>query len=337
VDSVARRHAAAASEPHVAQAAREALSRGNAVDAVIAGALMAAAESPSVLLGPFQFLAGGAGAGLIAIDGRVRQPGVGAPRPRGFLADEPVPDAAHVGVPAMPSAMITALATLGAGSLLKVGGPALAWARSRSPERAFVLEAIARKGAPALAEDSIAGELTAVAGRVARGLLTTEDLAAARPFLSRCEERSLEPSGILEVPWTNEGATGASYTHVVAAADSRGMVAIACYEAPVDGVAVPALGLVAPRAAAPVLRGKPRVTPGEPRPSAAPIAIRARRGLVDLALGHAAAEDASASLEAVLQILDESPTVGEALKAARGGRPVAIVWTRESARAFGSS
>src|SRR5450432_3699908 len=106
-----RRRAAAGSESHVAQAARDALARGNAGDAVVAGVLMAAAESPGVLLGPVQLLAGGAGAGLIAIDGRVRQPGLDAPRPRGFVSGEPIPEAARVGVPALPAAVATALAS----------------------------------------------------------------------------------------------------------------------------------------------------------------------------------------------------------------------------------
>ncbi len=152
-DTGGRRRAAAGSESHVAQAAREVLERGNAVDAVVAGVLMAAAESPGVLLGPLQFLAGGAGAGLIAIDGRVRQPGLGAPRPRGFQANETIPDAALVGVPFLPAALVTALATLGAATLLRAAGPALAWARANAPERAGLLEAIARRGAPALAEE----------------------------------------------------------------------------------------------------------------------------------------------------------------------------------------
>ncbi|MGA7118553.1 MAG: hypothetical protein WBY94_00575, partial [Polyangiaceae bacterium] len=82
---------AVASESHVAQAARDGLSFGNAVDAVVAGVLVAAAESPSVFLGPFQMLVAGAGAGVRAIDGRVRQPGLGVPRPRGLLAGERVP------------------------------------------------------------------------------------------------------------------------------------------------------------------------------------------------------------------------------------------------------
>jgi hypothetical protein len=336
-DTASRRRAAAGSESHAAQAAREVISRGNAVDAVVAGVLMAAAESPGVLLGPVQLLAGGAGAGLIAVDGRVRQPGLGAPRPRGFLATEPVPDAARVGVPFLPAALTTALATLGSGTMLRAAGPALAWARTRSPERAGVLEAIARRGAPALAEEGVGGELTAAAGRPARGLLTPEDLAGILPAVARCDERTLGPAGILAVPWRGEAPLDGTNLHVVAAADARGMVAIACYEVPTEGVPVPALGLVAPRLAAPVLRGQPRVAPGEPRPTAASIALRASRGVVDLALGVAAATDSEPSLDGLIALLDAVPTFAEAIAAARSGRTVAIVSTRDSARALASS
>jgi gamma-glutamyltranspeptidase/glutathione hydrolase len=330
-----RRRAAAASEHHVAEAARDVLARGNAVDAVVAGVLMAAAESPGVLLGPVQLLAGGAGAGLIAIDGRVRQPGLGAPRPRGFLAAEAVPDAARIGVPLLPASLATAVASLGAGTLLRAAGPALARAKARSPERAGVLEAVARRGAPALAEERVAAELLAAAGRVARGLLTPEDLSEAMPALTRCEERALGPSGILTVPW-REAADG-SFVHVVAAADGKGRVAIACYEVPDEGIQVAALGLVAPRAAEPVLRGKPRVTPGSARPAGAPIALRARKGVVELALGIAAAANANAVLDAVVHLFATAPTFAEALAAPHSGRAVALSSTRDEARVLASA
>ncbi|MGH7438109.1 MAG: hypothetical protein ACRENE_20695, partial [Polyangiaceae bacterium] len=52
----AAQKAATASDPFVAEAAREALGRGNAVDAVVTGVLLAAARSASVLLGPLQAL-----------------------------------------------------------------------------------------------------------------------------------------------------------------------------------------------------------------------------------------------------------------------------------------
>jgi hypothetical protein len=332
-----RRRAAAASEGHVAEAAREVLAAGNAVDAVVAGVLMAAAASPGVLLGPVQVLTGGVGAGLLAIDGRVRQPGLDAPRPRGFLAGEAIPEAARVGVPGLPAALATALASLGSLTLLRAAGPALAWARPRSPERARLLEAIARHGAPAMAEDAVAVELITVAGRAARGLLTPEDLAAARPIVTRCEERLLGASGVLTAPWRSETPCDGATAHVVAAADGRGMVAIACYEVHLDGVAVPALGLLAPRLAAPVLRGQPRVAPGEPRVAAAPIALRARQGLIDLAIGVAASPTADASLDAVLGALDVAPTIAEALAAAGGSRAVALVCARDLVRALASA
>jgi hypothetical protein len=322
--------AASASEAHVAQAAREGLARGNAVDAVVIGVLVAAAESPGVLLGPVQMLIGGAGAGLIAVDGRVRQPGRGAPRPRGFVAGEPIPDAARVGVPALPGALATALASHGSRSLLRAAGPAIEWARSRSPERAALLVSIARRGAPALAEDSVAGELVAVVGRAAHGLLTVDDLAEVRPALVRCSERSLGVSGVLTVPWRGSVALDGRCTHVVAAADSRGLVAIACYEVPLDGVSVPALGVVAPLAAAPILRGKPRTPPDEPRPTSAPIALRARKGMIDLAVAVATTTAAQAALEALLDAFTEQPTFGAALATVKDGRPVGISAARDS-------
>ncbi len=334
VDAVGRRRAAAASESHVADAAREVLVRGNAVDAVVAGVLMACAESPGVLLGPVQLLAGGSGAGLIAFDGRVRQPGLGTRRPRGFVSDEEIPEAARVGVPVLPATLATALASLGAVTLLRASGPAIAWARSRSPERARLLEAIGRRGAPALVDDGVASELTSVAGRAARGLLTPEDLAAGRPVVVGCDERALEPSGALTAPWRGDHVEDASFTHVVAAIDLRGLASVACYDVRTEGVAVPALGLVAPRYASPVLRGKPRVSPGEPRPAAAPIALHVRGGIVDLALGVAAASAASASLDAILSALVVALTTMEALQAGLGGRPVAIVSERDTTRAL---
>jgi gamma-glutamyltranspeptidase/glutathione hydrolase len=323
----------------VAQAAREVLAIGNAVDAVVAGVLMAAAESPGVLLGPVQLLSGGAGAGLLAIDGRVRQPGLEAPRPRGFLPGEAIPEAARVGVPALPAALATAVASLGSVTLLRAVGPALAVAKSRSPERARVLEAIARHGAPAMAEHAVSVELVAAAGRAARGLLTPEDLAGARPVVTRCDERSLGTSGVLTVPWRSPAgeATSGATTHVVAAADGRGLVAIACYEILLDGVPVPALGLVAPRLASPVLRGQPRVAPGEARLASAPMALRMRQGLVELAVGVAASATADAILDAVLAALSEVPTIPEALGRAAGSRTVAIIAGRDMARALSSA
>ena len=329
--------AAGASEPLVARTARDWLKRGNAVDAVVAGVLVAAAENPSVFLGPLQLLVAGPGAGLQAIDGRVRQPGLKVPRPRGFLAEEAIPASARVGVPALPAAVSLALASLGSTTSLRVASTAIERARARSAERALVIEGFARRGASALLADSVAGELISAAGRSARGLLTKEDLALVRPAVQSCDERELGPPGILRVPWRDGGQLDGSWTHVVAAADPRGLVAIACYEAPPSGLEVPALGLVAPAFASPVRRGQPRVRPAEACAAAAPIALRVRGGIADLALGVACAHDAEASLGEVVEGLGEVLGLSEVLGRAHVGRAVGVERDSKAARAIPSA
>jgi gamma-glutamyltranspeptidase/glutathione hydrolase len=323
--------AAAASQSQVGSVVSEALAKGNAVDGVVAGVLAAAAETPSVLLGPVQLLAGGAGAGLIAVDGRTQQPGRGAPRPRGFLSGDPVPDAASVAAPLLLSALAAAHASLGSATLRRVCAPALAVAKERSPERARVLAAFARRGAPALAEETIAAELLAAGGRAARGLLTLDDLTESRPRVVRCEERELGPGGVLTAPWRGDAPLDASATQVIVATDARGLVVCACYEAPLEGVRIPGLDLVAPRAADPVMRGRPRVSPGDPRPAPAPIALRATQGTIDLALGIAESAGGDGALPGMIAALAEGAIASEVLPRA-SGRACLLVRSREGAR-----
>jgi hypothetical protein len=290
-----------------------------------------------VILGPLQLLVSGSGAGLLAIDGRVRQPGLGVPRPRGLLVDEPVPLPARVGVPALPASLALVLASLGSVSQLRLAGGAIERAQARCPERALFLEALGRRGVSVMSEDAVSDELTAVAGRAAGGLLTRKDIMAVRPAIVACDAHTLGPSGVLMVPWKNGASHDASSTHVVAAIDARGLVAIACYEEPLEGLAVPALGLLAPAFASPVMRGEARVRPGEPRPAAAPIALRILRGVADLAAGLAEASDAQASLEIVMSALSDDRTVAAAMALAPSGRPVAIVRDRDGGRIVASA
>jgi gamma-glutamyltranspeptidase/glutathione hydrolase len=171
--------AAVASSPEVEAAAEELLRKGNAVDAAVAGVFAACAMSPGVLLGPVQILIGGGGVGLRALDGRIRQPGIGAPRPRGFRSDEEVPDAAKVGVPWLPATLSVAVATAGTATFAQVLAPALALAKG-SP-RHDVLAKIAARGPRAVEERPLGAELLALCGRPAGGLLTSDDLSSQRP------------------------------------------------------------------------------------------------------------------------------------------------------------
>jgi len=307
------------------------------MDAVIVGVLLAAAESPGVLLGPLQLLAGGAGSGLFAIDGRVRQPGRGVPRPRGFLPDEQVPEASRIGVPCLPAALAAAAGLMGSMTLRGAARRAVEWARARHPERVSVLESVARRGARAMVDDPLAAELTAVAGRASGGLLTREDLESVRPVVVRCAERGLGPPGVLAAPWIGSENHDASWTHIVAASDGRGLMAIACYESKNEGLAISGLGVVAPLYAAPVMRAKTRVAPGTARPAAAPIAFRLRKSQVDAALGLAAAADAEEVLRALLASADPMSNLGEILRSASIGFPVGVALTQGTPRVIASA
>jgi len=298
-----------ASDEAVADAGRAVLGRGNAVDAVVTGVFAAAGLHSSVLFGPVQILIGGAGAGLRAVDGRSLQPGLGNPRPRGFLSTDLIPDAARVGVPALPAALLAAVTTYGRLSVAAVIGPGLEHARAKSKLRAAVLSRIAQRGPAALAEARLSDELTAVAGRLAGGLLSVRDLDELRPSLGGA---TLQPLGagreLITVPWGAAAVRAAGTppvfgadTRVVVAADRNGLVAAACYEVTQVGLHFDAFDLVAPFSAAPVLRGQPRVKSGEPRPAAAPIALAQLAGVIDLAAGVGASADSERTLGAWLE------------------------------------
>jgi hypothetical protein len=297
-----------ASDPDVAGVGSAVLGRGNAVDAVIASIFGAAGLYPSVLLGPVQVLIGGAGAGLRAIDGRVRQPGLGNPRPRGFLASDAIPDAARVGVPALPAALLAAVTTYGKVSVAAVLGPGIELARAKSKARAAVLQRIAERGPAALAEASLADELTALAGRLAGGLLSAQDLDELRPVLTRASvHEGADGREVVTVPWgasairlTQAPSLFGTDVRVVVAADRNGLLAVGCYEVPKAGLPLDVFDLVAPFHAAPVLRGEPRVKPGEPRGAAAPIALGQLAGTIDLATGIGASAESEAQLGAWL-------------------------------------
>jgi hypothetical protein len=115
------------------------------------------------------------------------------------------------------------------------------------------------------------------------------------------------------------------------------MVAVACYEVPFDGVAVSALGIIAPRTAAPVLRGQMRVVPGKPRAAASPIALRAHRGIVNLAIGVATAQDAEDSLDALVAALATAVVIGETMNGVKSGRPVGVLCTPDAVRVLASA
>jgi hypothetical protein len=314
----------------------------NAVDAVVAAVLVAAATTPSVLLGPVQILVGGSGMGLRAVDGRLRQPGRGVARPRGFVADDVIPPAAYFAVPTLPAALAATLALASTASIARVSAPGIELAKSIAPPRAVLLQALARRGPSALADDRFAGELVQAGGRIAGGVLTAEDIAEVRPSVEACAVTSAETQigdvrRVASTPWrawdhAGDGMVG-GVTEIVAAADVRGRVVIACYEAPESGIEVPELALVAPRSAAPVLRHTTRVRPGEPCPAASPMALLEAAGALEAAVGSSG--QGAAGLEAIIAaFLRGMPAESAARDEPSGGRAIGVVRTKSGARAF---
>lgn len=272
--------AAVGPTPEVENAAGDVLGRGNAVDAVVAGVFAAAALSPGVLLGPVQLLVGGAGAGFLAVDGRVRQPGVGAPRPRGFVTADEIPDAARIGVSWLTSAMSVTMATMGSQTWHAVLAPSVSLAKGSA--RQAVLARIQQKGPRAFEDGALGGELVAQFGRPNGGLLTPEDFQAAQPEVQKAMRLTRGELGIFTLPWAHLEAqrpaapareVDVARARVVAAVDRNATFALACWDEATDGRYVEELGLRAPFFAEPVRRGETRIKPGDIRPAAAPIAM----------------------------------------------------------------
>ncbi|MFO0671780.1 MAG: hypothetical protein U0235_19485 [Polyangiaceae bacterium] len=306
------RRTVVASQPGVAAAAAELPLTASAVDRVVAGVFAAVALSPSVLFGPVQILLGGGGLGTFAIDGRVLQPGKGAPRPRGFTADDAIPDAAWVAVPTLPGALSAALALVRTTTLGRVAGPAIELAKERSAGRAKLLKLLGRRGGASFTDRELVDELTNAFGRTAGGLLTAEDLAEPDIQASPATITTLPGTkgSLARVPWFEPREPSAdSVVHVVACGDTRGRFVVACYEDARDGVALESLDLVIPRLAEPVRRGEVRVRPGAARLASAPIALALAEGTALAAAGRAG-RDADDGLESVAKSVVASEWTG---------------------------
>jgi len=253
---------------------------GSAVGAVLAGYFAAAGGYSGVLLSPLTILVAGIGAGGRAFDGRLRQPGLGTKRPRGFLADEPIPSAARIAVPGSVAAAAVANAYDGAkslGSLVKHG--ILRAERAGADGRAEVLGRVRSLGQTAFAEQAFSRPFLRLAGPSEGGLVTPSDLTNVTDIDHAATTRNAAGSDFLEAPWADSSASEPLPAElgigaVVCAVDVRGVFAAAAYFRPSDGLEIDDLALLAPFVAVPTQRGVPRQTPGSPLPAPAPIAVR---------------------------------------------------------------
>jgi gamma-glutamyltranspeptidase/glutathione hydrolase len=302
-------YSAVGNQPVAVQAAQEfLLSGGSAVGAVLSGFFAASGAYAGVLLGPLSILVAGIGSGVRAFDGRLRQPGLGTKRPRGFLNDDDIPAAARIAVPQAIAAAVVAHAYDRGGPIAEVLKRGIRQARQVGSEaRAEILQSIRGQGARVLSSPSVARPLMHVAGISEGGLLTSADLAAisdldvsasAHPTVSSWFEapwadEEMNCSADSEIGSASEASDDAgvdplagrasslsvdSRLMVLVAVDNRGVFAGVAYEWTTNGIAIDGLELEAPACAVPVMRGITRIAPGCPVPAAVPIAIQVVSG-----------------------------------------------------------
>ena len=275
------RSVALANDPIAEEAAADyLLSGGSALGAVLCGFFAAAGGHAGVLLGPVSIVVAGAGVGARAFDGRLRQPGLGTRRPRGFQDGEAIPEAARVAIPAGVSAALVALAYDGTQKLGSIIKPGVQRAqRGNAPERASLLRRVRAVGPSALQEPSFVRALLRVAGPSEGGLLTPTDFGASFEVDQPAVERPLSDGLLVEAPWAGEDTPLPEGSDLgigcsVISVDVRGLFAALSYRRVTDGFAFEDIELEAPLGAIPVMRGVTRVGPGAPLPAPAPIGLR---------------------------------------------------------------
>jgi hypothetical protein len=279
----ALRIAAISNDPVAEQAASESLiSGGTALGAVLSGFFASAGATSGVLLGPVSILVAGVGSGARCFDGRLRQPGLGVKRPRGFREEDPIPDAAFVAVPSAMAAIAVALAYDEERSLSSVVRYGIQQAqRVGADARAELLKIVRGAGAGAFSHTAFMRPLLHLGGPSEGGNLTSTDFAAVPTDLDVPAVLRPDCPEWFEVPWAADGAAIGSSSGLqltVLAFDSRGVAAAMSFQRARDGISLDALELEAPRAAVPVLRGVSRVAPGERIPCTASMAIQFESG-----------------------------------------------------------
>jgi gamma-glutamyltranspeptidase/glutathione hydrolase len=272
------RSAAIANDPVADEAAQEyLLSGGSAVGAVLSGFFAAAGAHSGVLLAPVSMLIAGVGAGARAFDGRLRQPGRGTKRPRGFKSGEEIPNAARVAVPAGVGALLVAHAYDASQRLSSIMKAGISRAERTGAEgRGDLLRRVRAVGAGAMAEAAFVRPMLRVAGPSQGGLVTPSDFGAVNDIDQPAGERKVGGLTLSEPPWALEWEGDAQELGIgcaVCAVDVRGVFAALSYRRVVDGLVIDELDLEAPLIAVPVRRGVKRVAPAAPLPAPAPIAI----------------------------------------------------------------
>ncbi|HTM43717.1 MAG TPA: hypothetical protein VL137_02110 [Polyangiaceae bacterium] len=274
------RSALLASDPDVEAAGQLVLAETrSAIASVVHSYFYAAGLFPGVLLSPVVFVTATGGGDARIFDGRLRQPGLGARRPRGFLPNQEIPDAAKLATPVGTQAALVALAydkSLTPSAAVKAGVVVARKAGAR--RRMRVMERIAAAGVSAFSESVVAHPLLAVGAASQGGMLTLSDLrqvcAVDQPATLLAKRGEEFEMGAQWQLGNFAKEKGRSVALVVCAADAHGRFAgFFCRQA-MKGIAIDELELLAPFAAVPVIRSVTRVTPGSALACDLPLCVR---------------------------------------------------------------
>jgi hypothetical protein len=280
---------AVVSRDAVAQAAGQLLfaEGGTAVDAVLAAMLAGAARaSEASLLGSGGVLVAGTGTGAHFVDGRARAPGLGERRGR---TPDPAPDTWTAAVPRLLEAVLAAHARFGALPLsvvVRAATTALREGDVDAPLRARLrfLEQLHRTGHSALERMGVLRGVMNVAGPIAGGVFTRDDLAA-KPAPVRALAACIDGDDAVLVPPRRTGRYGkdlpdplpAVSTEGAIAMDMHGVTAVAMWTVCPTAASLPEVaGLALPALMPRPRKGVPRWRPGEALPLPLPGAVLLR-------------------------------------------------------------
>ncbi|MCA9630345.1 MAG: hypothetical protein KC766_21895 [Myxococcales bacterium] len=274
---MSRRSLSCANDALVDEIAAEALSAGaTALGACLAGFFAAAAKSDDVLFSPLSIILGGVGTGGRAFDGRLRQPGLGVKRPRGFISEAEVPIAARIAIPCGIAAAAVACAYQAGTSLSGALRPALQLAKKAGGARVDSLERVRQLGGNALRDPLFARPLQLLAGPSEGGVVSAEDLVPQQALDVALTTREASCGLLQEPPWVADPSTlpdaGDENVRVVLAVDVHGSFAALSFQR-VSGPLLEGLDLRAPLGGLAVMRGVPRHKPGSALPAPAPIGL----------------------------------------------------------------
>ena len=270
----------------------------SALSATLAGFFAAAGASADVLLSPLTLIFAGLGEGARAFDGRARQPGLGAKRPRGLRPEDSIPPPARAAVPTGIAALLVAHAYDPSTSLRRLVQSGLSRAREVGAiERAAYLERLSCVGAAALAEARYVRPMLAVAGPSEGGLMTPSDFSQT-PILDYAAYHDVvgPTEARLRPPWHGAEIEPKPDTWSICTMDRKGIFVALTVECAAQRLCIQQLELEVPLVAKPVMRGVSRITPGEFIPTPTPAWIEVNSSALPQAVCIARSDGSQAYL-----------------------------------------